>query len=245
VQLQTATLAFRALESGRLAIGGSTCGVLARSLASMSAMLDESLGQVGATADGSDGAGFSVAGLLDEDARAAALGAEARGCSLSVSAVDPNLEVAGDRARLLGALLNGLNNAFKFTLPGTDVALNARSVNDRILIEIADHCGGLPAGSAESMFKPFTQSGTDRTGVGLGLSIARRAVEADGGHLDVHDLPGEGCVFCISFPRFEFGQVENSNASAVTSPTKYGLRPSGRIQATSPVNGTSTPSRTW
>ena len=199
--LQTAMLAFRALESGKLAIDGSTGGVLARSLASLSAMLDKSLGQVRVAAGAaSDAESFSVAGLLDEAGRAAALGAEARGCSLSVAFVDPLLEVAGDRARLLGALLNGLNNAFKFTRPNTEVALRARFEDDHVLIEVADHCGGLPAGAAATMFKPFTQAGADRTGVGLGLSIARRAVEADGGHLHVHDLPGTGCVFSISLP---------------------------------------------
>jgi signal transduction histidine kinase len=51
------------------------------------------------------------------------------------------------------------------------------------------------------MFRPFTQSGTDRSGLGLGLSIARRGVEADGGMLTVRDIPGIGCVFTIELPR--------------------------------------------
>ena len=61
---------------------------------------------------------------------------------------------------------------------------------------------GLPPGSAEKMFTPFTQHGEDRSGLGLGLFIARRSVEADAGTLSVRDMPGTGCVFTISLPRY-------------------------------------------
>jgi signal transduction histidine kinase len=200
--LQTATLAFQALQSGKLAIGGSTGGVLARSLASLSAMLDESLGEVRSSARNAPaGAAFSVAEFVAEAARSASLAAEARGCSLATQDVDPLLEITGDRERLMGALLNLLQNAFKFTHAGSEVALRARCEDERVLIDVADHCGGLPVGAADTMFKPFTQIGADRSGVGLGLSIARRGVEADGGFLTVRDKPGEGCVFTISLPR--------------------------------------------
>jgi signal transduction histidine kinase len=51
------------------------------------------------------------------------------------------------------------------------------------------------------MFSPFQQRSQDRSGLGLGLSIARRSIEADGGTLAVRDLPGVGCVFTIRVPR--------------------------------------------
>jgi signal transduction histidine kinase len=66
---------------------------------------------------------------------------------------------------------------------------------------VADKCGGLPPGKVEEMFRPFTQQGSDKTGVGLGLSISRRSVEANGGVLSVRDMPGDGCVFTIDLPR--------------------------------------------
>jgi signal transduction histidine kinase len=50
------------------------------------------------------------------------------------------------------------------------------------------------------MFKPFEQGFDDKRGLGLGLSIARRSVEADHGRLTVQDLPGKGCVLTISMP---------------------------------------------
>ena len=70
-----------------------------------------------------------------------------------------------------------------------------------VLIEVKDQCGGLPPGSAEIMFKPFTQRSDDKSGLGLGLSIARQSIEADAGTLSVRDMPGTGCVFTISLPR--------------------------------------------
>ena len=70
-----------------------------------------------------------------------------------------------------------------------------------VLIEVQDHCGGLPPGSAERMFKPFMQHGDNKSGLGLGLSIARQSIEADAGTLSVRDVPGIGCVFTIALPR--------------------------------------------
>ena len=96
---------------------------------------------------------------------------------------------------------NLLQNAFKCTHPRTEVTLNAYGFGEHVLIEVKDHCGGLPPGSAEEMFLPFKQSGTDRSGLGLGLAICQRAVEANDGVVRVRDIPGSGCVFTIDLPR--------------------------------------------
>ena len=79
--------------------------------------------------------------------------------------------------------------------------MNAYAAADRIRIDVEDNCGGLPSGDAEKLFLPFMQSGEDKSGVGLGLSICRRCVEANNGVLSVRDLPGSGCVFTIDLPR--------------------------------------------
>jgi hypothetical protein len=68
------------------------------------------------------------------------------------------------------------------------------------LIEVADQCGGLPSGDLDELFSPFAQRGRDRTGLGLGLSISRRGVEANDGKLSVRNRPGKGCVFTIDLP---------------------------------------------
>jgi signal transduction histidine kinase len=79
--------------------------------------------------------------------------------------------------------------------------LNVYAVAGRILVDVCDNCGGLPAGDHEAMFRPFIQSETDKQGLGLGLSISRRSVEANGGKLSVRDVPGVGCIFTIDLPR--------------------------------------------
>ena len=79
--------------------------------------------------------------------------------------------------------------------------LTAYASGEHIHIDVADHCGGLAPGVAETMFLPFSQSGTDRTGVGLGLTIAKQGIAANGGELSVRNVPQQGCVFTISLPR--------------------------------------------
>ena len=81
------------------------------------------------------------------------------------------------------------------------VSLNAYASGDRIRIDVEDHCGGLPPGAAEKLFLPFTQNGEDRSGLGLGLAICRRSVEANHGALSFRNLPRSGCVFTIDLPR--------------------------------------------
>lgn len=200
--VHTATMAYQALNSGGLPVGGSTGELLKRSLASVARLLDSSMSEVrvAARATGT-GAGFSLAAFIADAADAASLDAGCRGCTLWVPTVDPSLAVVGDRGHLLAALGNLLQNALKFTRARTKVTLRAHAVGDRILIDVSDHCGGLPSGSAETMFSPFVQHSDDRSGVGLGLSIARQSVEADGGSLSVKDLPGTGCVFTMNLPR--------------------------------------------
>ena len=127
--------------------------------------------------------------------------AKVKGIAFTVPAVEEELVVEADRQMLGSAVSNLLQNAFKFSRPKGQVSLAARVVADRILIEVEDECGGLPDGKAEELFQPFEQRSRDRTGLGLGLSISRRAIEANKGTLRVRNLHGKGCVFTIDLPR--------------------------------------------
>jgi signal transduction histidine kinase len=200
--LSSATLAFAALETGKLPITGATGAVLKRALFAMARLVTSAVADVRGNAK-LDGARevFSVKQLIADAASAADLNARASGCTLVVLPVDEALEVNADRERILGAIANLLQNAFKFTTAGTEVTLNASSYGSLVSIEVADHCGGLPKGTLQRMFTPFTQRSTDRSGLGLGLSIARQSVELDGGTLSARDVPGIGCVFTLSLPR--------------------------------------------
>jgi hypothetical protein len=198
--LATATLALRALELGNMTVGGATGMVLKRSLTSLGALISRSMAEVRSGAPNQMQA-ISVASIIADAEIAARLEADAKGCGFVVPVVDPVLGVNANRERLLAALANLLQNAFKFTQAHTEVTLTAYAFGAHVLIEVGDHCGGLSAGSAEKMFTPFTQRNDDRSGLGLGLSISRQSIEADGGTLTVRDLPGIGCIFTISLPR--------------------------------------------
>jgi len=200
--LHTSTLAFSAIKLGNVGVKGATGAVLERSLIALRTLVDRSLADVRVAA------GLlprhelvSVAQFIDEIGTSAMLEAQARGCKLKLSHVEEGLAVDVDRDMLLSALGNLLQNAFKFTEVGTEVSLSAYAVADRILIEVKDHCGGLPPGSAERIVLPFTQAGADKSGLGLGLAICQRSVEANNGVLHVRDLPKSGCIFTIDLPR--------------------------------------------
>jgi len=199
--LQTAVLGFTALESGTVPIGGSTGALVKRSLGALSNLLDRSLGDVRLHAGTTDTHAFPLAAFIADAKSIASLGAIARGCALAVPEVDASIAIVGNRDHLLAALINLLQNACKFTHPHTQVTLHAYADGDRVSIDVRDHCGGLPSGFSEKMFKPFAQGSSDRSGLGLGLSIARRSVETEGGSLTVRDVPGTGCIFTISLPR--------------------------------------------
>jgi signal transduction histidine kinase len=200
--LQTATMAFTALESGKLSIAGSTGALLKRSLVTLSALVSRSMVEVRAAAgEPHKNELFSLASFVAEARDAASLDASSRGCDFVVMQIGTGVALKGDREQLLSALMNLLQNAFKFTQRDTEVMLNAYASDDKVFLHVRDHCGGLSAGTIDTVFKPFTQRSTDKSGLGLGLSIAKRNVEADGGTLTVQDEPGRGCIFTISLPR--------------------------------------------
>ncbi|QBE67057.1 HAMP domain-containing histidine kinase [Pseudoduganella lutea] len=200
--LSVATMAVAAMESGQLSVTGATGAVLKRSHTAMARLITLSLDDVRANGVvGGQKDIFSLAVFIHDARESAQLDANARGCPLLVPPVDETLGVQGNRELLLAALANLLHNALKFTQAGTTVTLTAKEAGDRILIVVRDHCGGLPAGDAEKIFSPFCQSGDDRSGLGLGLSIARQSITQDGGLLTVENFPRTGCAFTMNLPR--------------------------------------------
>ncbi|MFI4868540.1 MAG: sensor histidine kinase [Steroidobacterales bacterium] len=203
--ITTASQAVGAIRTGQVGLSGRTGAVLDRCLIGLRNLVDRSLAEVRLrSAIPVRGRLVGLSDFIADLEVSARLEAQTHQCALTVSAVDARLAVDADRDMLFSAVGNLLQNAFKFTKPGTEVELNAYATADRILIDVEDHCGGLPPGDAERLFLPFTQSGADKSGVGLGLSICRRGVEANHGILRVRDLPGKGCVFTIDLPRYVF-----------------------------------------
>jgi signal transduction histidine kinase len=198
--LGTATLAVRALELGNMAVGGATGAVLKRSLSTLGLLISRATAEV--RGEGADQRQtFAVATFIADVELAARLDPNLKGAILDVRVVDPLLAVHANRELLHAALANLLQNAFKFTRKNSLVTLDAYAFGEHVLIDVEDHCGGLPPGMAARMFVPFQANDDSRAGLGLGLSIARQSIEADHGTLTVRSVPKSGCVFTIALLR--------------------------------------------
>jgi signal transduction histidine kinase len=198
--LNTALLAFHTLKRGAVAINGNTGAVLGRTLTSIRGLIDRTLSEVRLAAGQQRNERLPVAGLVDEVAAAGVLHAEDRHVRFTVAPVDPALAVNGDPQLLTSAVMNLLQNAFKNTPAGGAVALRTLVRDRRLVVEIEDQCGGIPE-SMGDLFQPFgDRRGRDRSGLGLGLSIARSAVRAHGGDIGIRNMAGKGCVFTIEVP---------------------------------------------
>lgn len=205
--LTTARLAFDAAKGGHLSLTGATGTILERSLNGLETLIASSLEEVRVVGEISKPAEvFCLNEFIAEIYGAALLSAGQHGCTLRTLEVPEGLALAGGRDVLLAAVANLLQNAFKFTKQGTEVLLSAHAAGERIFIEVADQCGGLRQGVVETMFLPFSQSSQNRTGLGLGLTIAKQSVSANGGELTVRNVPAHGCVFTISMPRHQSNQ---------------------------------------
>jgi signal transduction histidine kinase len=200
--LNTTILAISAIKGASVGFGGATAKALDRSLIGMRGLIDRTLAEVRLEAGSpSLRERIEIGPLILEVQVAAALEASSRGCDLTVAAVEPGLFVDADRHILAAAVANLLQNAFKFTRDSSHVLLSAYASNGRILIDVADECGGIPEATIEGLFRPFEQRAKNREGVGLGLSISRQAAEASGGKLYARNVSGTGCVFTIDLPR--------------------------------------------
>ena len=213
-QLNTAMLAFSSIRKGLVTIGGSTGSILERSLIGLQTLIDRSFASVRLDVGLQSEERVSVRELIEEVEIGASLFAESRGLTLTVNSVEAHVVVQADRQILAAAITNLLQNAFKFTRPGSQVLLTASCTETRVMIAVDDECGGLPAGRRESLLRPFVQRGSDRSGLGLGLSICVKAMQSMAGELQVRDVPGHGCVFTIDLPR------QASEAATVRPPSK-------------------------
>jgi signal transduction histidine kinase len=198
--LNTAILAFHALKRGAVAVNGSTGAILGQSLMRLREVIDQTLSEVRLEAGRQRRVRLPVVTFIDEIAASGLLHSEYRHIQFSVEPVDPALSIDADPQLLMSAVMNLLHNAFKNTPPGGHVELRARAAQGRLLIETQDECGGIPPSNGD-LFQVFgNRRGSDRSGLGLGLSIARKAVRAHGGEIRIRNMPGSGCVFIIDVP---------------------------------------------
>ena len=202
--LAAAAIAHQMIQKGRVGSAGVTSQVLGDALERMRHLIDSSQVEIRLRghADGVKTTQIRLMDILNEvEANAAVIG-KSKEIRLAFD-VDPAIQVTVDPPLFFSALSNLLNNAIKFTKEKGNVRVRGRKSGGRILIEVEDECGGLPEGEIEDLFKPFIQRGADKTGMGLGLSFSRQAIEFNQGKLTARNIPGKGCAFTIDLPKGE------------------------------------------
>lgn len=127
--------------------------------------------------------------------------AEEKRQSLSVEASEA-VHVSADRQVLRHALVNLVDNAVKYSPDGSVVRIVVSRTARGPTLEVIDHGPGIPAAHRERVFERFYRIDRSRSrldgGVGLGLAIARWAVEANGGRLELESEEGEGSIFRVT-----------------------------------------------
>ncbi len=199
--VNTAIVAFEILKTSKSGISGSTGAVVARSLHGLRDLVSQSLDEVRLTKGTTYRERIAVGTFVDEIGEAARLTAQDRGVTLDVPAVAHDVMVEADPQVLRAVVMNLLQNAFKFTQPGSHVSMRACASADRVLIEVEDECGGLVGESVGDVSPRLEQRGKNRSGLGIGLAFSRWGAEASGGRLYARNLPGKGCVFIVNLPR--------------------------------------------
>lgn len=123
---------------------------------------------------------------------------------LSASAEVGLPEVWCDPNRLSRAVSGLLSNAVKFSPEGGKITVRVRQKDEDLCISVSDHGIGIPAEERRHLFDRFTQRDMSTTrsfgGFGMGLYLAKWAIEAHGGRIDVRSKPGKGSTFTIRIP---------------------------------------------
>jgi signal transduction histidine kinase len=221
----------RLIKSGTVGFGGSTGQVLDRALKRQQELIDRSLAEVRLRVDPKvhrERASFLQ--LIDQIAVTAEVETGVKNQALELE-IEPGLEIEADQYLLFSAVSNLVQNAIKYTCRGGRIRIRARDTGKQTIIEVEDECGGLNSATPSDLFKPFEQYNKNREGLGLGLTIAQRAIGLNDGTIDVKNLPGRGCVFRITLPSMKKSAPSDSARTFVG--TRFATKPAPRPSATS------------
>jgi two-component system phosphate regulon sensor histidine kinase PhoR len=113
----------------------------------------------------------------------------------------PNVQA--DKFRIELTLRNLLSNAVKFSNPGTEIGISARLNNRCLEVSVKDQGIGIPVEKLNDLFQPFERledESMSAKGLGLGLLVCKRLVEAHDGKIWVESEPGRGSTFYFTLP---------------------------------------------
>ena len=130
--------------------------------------------------------------------------AGARGIALDAEIGDGSLEASFDHDRVLQVLANLINNAIKFTASGGKIRMRIEPNDAGVRFSVADTGPGIPRAQLDAVFERFRQlKSLDRSGLGLGLFIAKCIVDAHGGRIWCESTEGVGSTFHFTLPAIE------------------------------------------
>lgn len=130
------------------------------------------------------------------------------GHRLELVVPDNEVLVRADPARLEQVLTNLVSNALKYSPSGSRVEVSVQGEGDHAVVAVSDQGIGMSPEELKGLFVPFQRAGNAKQrapGVGLGLSVSRRIVEAHGGRIEVESQPGQGSVFRVHLARVSAG----------------------------------------
>jgi len=199
--LSTASLALEMLfREGHLSMTLRPSHALVRALEHVHALVDRVLRDA-RVASGVDlvRERTTLKALIDDTELMVGPDAEAFGVGLRV-AIEEDGELLVDVRLVRSALGNLVRNAIKYSHRGGLVELRARVSGELAHVEIEDACGGVDPLKLEQAFTAFVRLDQEKAGFGLGLAIAKQAVDAHAGTLRVQNIPGKGCIFVMELP---------------------------------------------
>ncbi|MST34120.1 sensor histidine kinase [Acidimicrobiaceae bacterium USS-CC1] len=127
-----------------------------------------------------------------------------RNIAVQVEPVPPHLTVNGDRRDLVSAVANLVDNAVKYSEPGSPVRVRVAATPEAVSIDVIDRGIGIPSRDRERIFERFYRVDRARSrltgGTGLGLSIVRHVAANHGGEVRVASEEGEGSTFTLLLP---------------------------------------------
>jgi two-component system sensor histidine kinase CpxA len=139
---------------------------------------------------------IALADLLRDVLDDSAMESEARQCRLQLTTAGGGLQALGDRELLRRAVENVVRNAIRYAPEGSDIEVKLARHDAHAIISVRDFGPGVPEESIQNLSKPFFRVEADRNrskggGVGLGLSIAERAIAVHGGRIRIRNAaPG-------------------------------------------------------
>ncbi len=136
--------------------------------------------------------------------------AEARSIEVAVVGLPSNVEIEGEQRQIVRALVNLVDNAARYSEPGSQVTVTVDPLVELVDISVADTGVGIARPELERIFERFYRVDRARSretgGTGLGLSIVRHVADNHSGRVMVDSKPGAGSTFTLQLPKV--GNVE-------------------------------------